>query len=102
MSIEFTAHADVDVDTTTDSILADLGLSVATAFQHRLQVTLTGLEGLPHSAPLVDPPYPNYPGMRVRPVYRFRARLVFYLPTPTGILVVRLIHASRNLDDVFG
>jgi hypothetical protein len=38
----------------------------------------------------------------VRPVTRFRARLVFYLPTPTGILVVRLIHASRNLDDVFG
>jgi hypothetical protein len=45
MSIEFTAHADVDLETATDSILADLGPGMAAAFQHRLQATLTGLEG---------------------------------------------------------
>lgn len=102
MSIDYTPQAEWDILEAVDSILDDLGPAVARAFRHRLQQTLTALEALPHSGSPVDPPYPNYPGMRVQPVTRFRARLVFDQPTPTGILVARVLYASRDLDSLFG
>ena len=102
MSIDYTPDAQLDILEAVDSLLNDLGPAVARAFRHRLHQTLTALEALPHCGSPVDPPYPNFPGMRVRPVTRFRARLVFYQPTPTGILVVRVLYAARDLDAIFG
>ncbi len=102
MSIEYTTQAEWDILETVDSILTDHGVGMARAFRHRLESTLVGLEALPYSGSLVDPPYPTYPGMRVKPVTRFKARLVFYQPTPTGILVVRVLFSARDLNAIFG
>lgn len=102
MSIDFTTDAQFDIFEAVDSLQNSLGAVVARAFRNRLQQTLTALEELPHSGSPVDPPYPNFPGLRVRPATRFRARLVFYQPTPTGILVVRVLYAARDLGAIFG
>lgn len=102
MSIDYTPQAEGDILDAVDSLTDDLGPAVARAFRHRLQRTLSGLEAFPHSGSPVDPPYPNYPGLRFRPVTRFTARVVYYVPTPTGILVVRVVYAGRDLDAVFG
>lgn len=101
MSIEYTDHAEVDIDTAAERIAEDLGVRTALVFLHRLRETLLGLEAAPHSASLVDPPFPAHPGLRVKPVRRFKARLVFYFPTPTGIRVIRVLHAAQNSTDHF-
>ena len=102
MSIDFTTDAQFDILEAVDGLQNDLGTVVARAFRHRLQQTLTTLEALPQSGSPVDPPHPNFPGMRVKPVTRFRTRLVFYQPTPTGIFVVRVLYAARVLGAIFG
>lgn len=38
-------------------------------------------------------------GLRSFPVGRY---LVFYFPLPDGIDIVRVIHGSRNIEDIFG
>jgi plasmid stabilization system protein ParE len=101
VSIDYTPDAQVDILEAVDYFVNGPGTAVARAFRHRLHQTLTGLEAFPHSGSPVDPPYPNFPGLRVRPVMRFRSQLVFYQPTPTGILVVRVVHGSQDLDAVF-
>ncbi len=60
-----------------------------------------GLEAFPLGGSPVDPPYPNFPGLRFRPVRGFESRVVFYYPTPTGILVVRVLHAHQDVNAVF-
>ena len=102
MSIEYTPQAEWDILEAVDSILDDLGAGVARAFRHRLEQTLTGLEAMPHTGSPVDPPSPNFPGLRFRPVHRFRGRVVYYYPTPTGIYVVRVLHAHQDTAGTFG
>ncbi len=101
MSIDYAPDAQADIQDATDDILATHGLRPALAFQSRLRDTLAGLEALPHAGSPVDPPYPNCPGMRCRPVKKFTARVVYYTPTPTGIRVVRVLHARQNPDPIF-
>ncbi len=101
MSIEYSPRAVVDVDTATEDIIDRLGLGVAAAFQQRLARTTADLEALPYSGAPVDPPFPNFPGMRYRPVTRFESRVVYYDPTPTGIRVVRVLHAHQDTGRAF-
>ena len=102
MSIDYNPQATVDIDDAARSIAVDLSPAMATAFLHRLTDTLVGLEAFPHSGSPVDPPYPNCPGMRCRAVKKFTARVVYYVPTPTGIRVVRVLHAHQDTAGAFG
>jgi len=102
MSIEYAPEAVVDIDTATEEIIDRIGLSVAAAFQQRLMRTLTDLERFPLSGSPADPPSTVYPDLRFRLVNRFRARVVYYLPTPTGIRVVRVLHAHQDAGGAFG
>ena len=60
------------------------------------------LDQFPESVGLVDPSYPKHPGLRVTQVDGFPNHLVYYVPTPTGIRVLRLLPAARDADAVFG
>jgi toxin ParE1/3/4 len=44
---------------------------------------------------------PATAGLRSWPIKGFENFLIFYLPTPTGIDVVRVIHGARDLDRIF-
>jgi plasmid stabilization system protein ParE len=101
MSIEYSPQAVLDIDTATEDIIDTLGLPVAATFQQRLMRTLTDLERMPYSGSPADPPPLAYPDLRFRPVYRFRARVVYYTPTPTGIRVVRVVHAHQDTAGLF-
>jgi plasmid stabilization system protein ParE len=102
VSIEITAHAQADIDIASEELAEAYGPLIALAFQERLAKTLRRLERQPLSAGVVDPPYSKYPEMRVRTVVKFVYRLVYYIPTPTGIRVVRILHAGMDSNAIFG
>ena len=101
MSIEISARTQADIDIASEAFEELYGLHVSIAFQERLAENLRRLERQPLSAGVVDPPYPKYPELRVRTVIKFKARLVYYVPTPTGIRVVRILYAGMDSDAIF-
>jgi plasmid stabilization system protein ParE len=102
MSVEIPPRAQVDIDLASEEIGARYGESTALRFQDRLTRLLAKLDALPELAGAVDPPFPKYPGLRVAQVPRFSYQLVYYELAPTGIRVVRVIHASRDAGVIFG
>ena len=101
MSVDFTPHAVYDIDLISDYL--DAGRAGGgNRFQSGLQQTLARLELFPESGGLFEPPSNRHPNLRVAPVSRFRSYAVFYQPTADGILVVRVLHNSRNAGAIFG
>jgi toxin ParE1/3/4 len=44
---------------------------------------------------------PEWADLRAWPISGFENFLIFYLPTPTGIDVVRVIHGAQDLQRIF-
>lgn len=102
MIIRTTARAQADIDLASEELTDAYGVRVADTFQQRLAETLRRLERFPSAAGRVDPPYPKYPDMRVRQVRKFPYCVVYYIPIPGGIRVVRVLHAGQDADAIFG
>jgi toxin ParE1/3/4 len=100
VSIDYTPHAIYDIDTISETLEAGR-TGGGTRFQSELQTLLARLERFPDSSGLYDPPSPTFPNLRVARLSRFRHHAVFYQPTSDGILVVRVLHTSRNVDLIF-
>ena len=45
---------------------------------------------------------PKLAGLRKRRVSDFENRLIFYLPRPDGVAIVRVLHAARAWRTVLG
>lgn len=102
MSVDFTPQAVHDIDTTADYLEAGMAGGAA-RFREALRQTVERLDRLPESAALFDPPSARHPGLRVARVSnKYRHYAVFYRPTADGILVVRVLHNSRDATAVFG
>ena len=101
MSIGYTPHATHDIDTVAEYL--EVGrVGGGRRFQDALRRTLAHLERLPESAAEFDPPTAQYPSLRVTRVSkRYHHYAVFYQPTADGILVVRVLHNSRNIAAIF-
>lgn len=97
MSIDFTPHAVYDIDTISEALEAGR-TGGGSRFQNELQTLLARLERFPESSGLYDSPSALFPNLRVARLSRFRHHAVFYQPTPDGILVIRVLHTSRNVD----
>ena len=96
MNVDYAPAATADIDWAANELEADCGTRVANLFLARLDATAKKVATMPVTFPLVEPPPPNHPGLRVVPVTRFTARLIFYTPTDTGILVVRVLRAASD------
>lgn len=101
MNVDYAPAATADIDLAADELEVQCGTHVANLFLTRLDATAKKVAAMPLAFPLVDPPAPNHPGLRVVPVTRFTARLIFYTPTDTGILVVRVLLASSDWQAMF-
>jgi len=40
-------------------------------------------------------------GLRRFPVHGFESYLIFYLPHPEGMDVIRVLHGARDIDNLF-
>lgn len=99
MSIDFTPHALYDIDNAAE-YLETHRVGSGGRFRAELAQVLSRLERFPESAELLDPPSPNHPGLRVAGLVRFYRYAVYYRPTADGILVVRVLHTSRNVTAI--
>lgn len=101
MSVDFTPHAVYDIDTTAN-VLEDGQAGGASRFREALRQTFERLDRFPESAALFDPPAARYPSLRVTRVSkRYQYYAVYYQPTADGILVVRVLHNSRDIVAIF-
>jgi toxin ParE1/3/4 len=90
-----------DAQLDIDNIAAHLEGNVSglgSRFLRQLEATLTHLEHLPGLGTPYPLSHPGLSGLRAFPVKRFTSYFVFYLPTPDGIDVVRVLHGARNID----
>ncbi|MCA9186153.1 MAG: type II toxin-antitoxin system RelE/ParE family toxin [Pirellulaceae bacterium] len=69
--------------------------SVALSFLHRVDACLALLARQPHMGRVHDD---LRPGLRSHP---FEAYMIIYEPMPTGIHVVRVLHAARDIEAMF-
>ena len=75
----------------------EAGIRVADRFFAQAKATFSRLAAMPGMGARYQPEEPLYAGLRYFPVSRFRMYLVFYLPIPEGIEVLRILHGARDI-----
>jgi plasmid stabilization system protein ParE len=96
VSIDFTPHAVYDIDTIAEYL--EVGKARGgSRFRDDLAHRLAHLEQFPSAAQLFEPPTPRHPGLRVGRLLKFRRYAIYYRPVDGGILVLRVLHTSRNV-----
>ena len=70
-------------------------------FLNRVETTLNSLLDMPGLGSPWESDSPQLHGLRYWPVKGFPKHLIFYREVPTGIEVLRLCHAYRDLDALF-
>jgi|SRR5882672_453080 len=74
------------------------GADVALRFSDAVEEALHQLEEFPHLGPIR---HFRQPGLRSWRVPGFKRWLLFYVPTPKGIRLYRVIHSSMDLEAQF-
>ena len=95
-----TSEAESDLTLIWESIAQD-DVAAAGRVVDALRHDMETLARLPQMAPERPGLSRRFPGLRAWPLPRYRNYIVFYVPTDVGILVVRILHAARNLEDIF-
>lgn len=62
----------------------------------RLRKELDRLEFMPLSSGIFEPEIPSYPQLRFCPLPRVGHHVIYYLPKPDGIYIVRVLHGSMD------
>jgi toxin ParE1/3/4 len=52
----------------------------------------------PGAGPEVEPPIPEFPGLRFWPITPYRNYLVLYSKLADGVQIVRVLHGARDLS----
>lgn len=63
--------------------------------------TCTMLVNQSHAGVLYDSGIVSLEGLRRFPVHGFENHLIFYLPRPGGVEVIRILHGARDIDNIF-
>ena len=75
--------------------LADVNLFAADRFCDAVEAALEVLCSHPEMGPKAG--FPNAPEVRLWPLRRYPTYLIFYRVTKTEVVVLRLLHGSRDL-----
>ena len=99
MTVSRRAQARRDIVENADH-LDQINQALSERFLEAVERTISTLEsrpGLGAPYPLLNPSLQN---LRHHPVKRFPKYIVFYLPTASGIEVVRVLYGARDLDTI--
>lgn len=76
-------------------------LNLSDRFLGATKEAFVQLAEMPGLGVLVDYGNPSFHGMRKWSIPGFRKYLVFYLVTEIGLVILRVLHGSRDIDTVF-
>ena len=79
----------------------EAGVAVAERYFAAVEETCRLLVKHPKSGTRYDSSVTRLEGMRRIPVRGFDNDLIFYLPRPGGIDVIRVLHGARDIDNIF-
>ena len=77
------------------------GVELAERYFAAVDATCLRLADYPESGVLYDPGITRLKGLRRFPVRGFESYIVFYLPYQAGVDVIRVLHSSRDIVDIF-
>jgi toxin ParE1/3/4 len=77
------------------------GIEVAERFLSAVDATLAQVSQMPRIGSPIHPRSHELAGLRRWPVEGFERILLFYIPEPGKIDLVRVLHAKRNWDSLF-
>jgi toxin ParE1/3/4 len=89
--------AERDVDAATDRYAREAGLDVALRYLNTIEETYQQIASNPDAGAPVLAFSPRLVGLRFWPVTSFEKHLVFYVPEPGGVKIVRVLHGARDL-----
>jgi toxin ParE1/3/4 len=81
--------------------IGENNLDAARRFLTAAQSDCKSLARMPGMGAMRDFNNPAMAGLRSWPIKGFENFLIFYLPTPTGIDVVRVLHGAQDLNRIF-
>lgn len=94
--------ADSDTDEAADYLAREANVDVARRFLAALDQAYARLCEYPLAGAQVQVLDPKLRGLRLWRVPSFERYLIFYLPAPGRIDVVRILHGSRELASLLG
>jgi toxin ParE1/3/4 len=77
-------------------LIENAGLAVADRFLCNIEASFDDLAGQPMIGAPLTLRHPALTGMRKWRVKDFDNHLIFYLPNPDGVSIVRVLHAARD------
>jgi toxin ParE1/3/4 len=99
MQAEYSRVAINDIDAIADTIRKDRP-SETVRFLNGVERTVARLQVAPESAALYESDHTELEGLRVCQVRRFKRYLLFYRVRDNSIIIERILHSARNLEDL--
>ena len=94
-------EADRDTDLAADFYAREADIDVALQFLSAVDQAYQRLVEHPHIGTSVKAFEPRLADLRFWPVPGFESYLVFYVPSPGVVEVVRVLHGARDLPRIF-
>ena len=98
-SFRLTSDAENDLNLIWDFIAQD-NVEAANRVLNRIEDAMEMLSKMPEMAQKRPWLSKIFPELRVWPVPDFSSYLVFYVPIEDGIMVIRILHSSRNVEEL--
>jgi toxin ParE1/3/4 len=81
--------------------LYDISPATASRFLRAAEWTFQRLAEMPGLGGRCEFRNPEFADIRVFPIKRFPKYLVFYRPIPDGVLIIRILHSSQDIESIF-
>ena len=96
-TVHLSPQADQDIDKQFAYLAEQASLDVALRLLEATQEAFQALVRMPEMGVNRDFHHPALEGLRMWPIKGFQHHLVFYRPTDSGIDVIRVLHAARDI-----
>jgi toxin ParE1/3/4 len=90
-----------DVIEAADFIAQVRGLDASDMFLNAVRETYELIAFMPRIGAPRDYDNPEFAGMRMLPMPRYSNYLIFYILTDEQVRILRVLHSSRNIQEIF-